>query len=47
MKPRTKAEAEQRIKEILAKHPAFKGAKITIRFKEKKREYNNDPDAPQ
>lgn len=39
--PTTKEGAEQRIKEILAQHPEFQGAEITVNFKEKKQEGRN------
>lgn len=40
--PTTKEGAEQRIKEILAKHPAFQGAEVLVNFKDKKQEGRKD-----
>ncbi len=36
--PTTKEGVEQRIKEILQKHPVFYGAEIAVNFKDKKQE---------
>jgi len=39
--PKTKEAAEQRIREILAKHPLFQGAEVTVNFKDKKQNGRN------
>lgn len=36
--PKIKEAAEQRIREILAKHPAFQGAEVSVIFKKKGKE---------
>ena len=38
--PTTKEGVEQRIKEILAKHPAFQGAEVSVNFKDKNKKEN-------